>query len=267
MGTGDSKTVRDDKSASRDLLNTRGGNTYFIAEVGMNTERFYNSSSSFKIYHRIRNSIYCEVDDGNKLGEGNDFCIKVTQESWQLAWRQWWHFCVQLPPLLFSSVVCYNELSGLSDWSGSAVEGELVGGGLLSHSLTALGKEKKSLFVLCCWPPSHSMKTSGDSLSSPSLCPSACPFLPSSLAGSSTYLLIMLQGCFPPSQGYCTGGELDDNIVKSNCTQMAYITGCFQVSTSVELFFSFSGCMFLTRYFLRDFGDCLNSHSVCWNAL
>lgn len=57
-------------------------------------------------------------------------------------------------------------------------------------------------------------------------------WLPSSYA----YLLIMLQGSFPP-QGYLTG-QRDDNTGKSNCTQMAYITGCFQESSNVELFFS-----------------------------
>lgn len=92
--------------------------------------------------------------------------------------------------------------------------------------------------MLCCWPPSLSAKKP---LGTPSALHLAIlPLVQSSLhrwlPSSYAYLLIMLQGSFPP-QGHLTG-QRDDNTGKSNCTQMAHITGCFQESSNVELFFS-----------------------------
>lgn len=117
--------------------------------------------------------------------------------------------------------------------------------------------------MLCCWPPSLSAKKP---LGTPSALHLAIlPLVQSSLhrwlPSSYAYLLIMLQGSFPP-QGHLTG-QRDDNTGKSNCTQMAHITGCFQESSNVELFFSgsTSSWLDLSVFFLFCFSDALSGLS------
>lgn len=100
----------------------------------------------------------------------------------------------QLAPILCFSVVCYNELSVLGEWSGRGLEEEA----LSSPSLIAPG-EKKPFCVLLLTSVSQ-WEISGDS---PSLHPSACPCLPSSL--TARWLCISagyVTSLFFASQGY-----------------------------------------------------------------
>lgn len=158
------------------------GKDVLLLKRGWILREVLNSWSSFKIYQCILFFIHWEIGNGWNISPTvirHKFSIKDIQKvSDGISVSQLFHVLplpLVLAPLLCFSVVCYNELSVLSDWSAREVEVEGEKG-LSSHSFTA---PRKKAYLCSAVDPRLSV---GKSLGTPSaLHPSACPFLPSSL--------------------------------------------------------------------------------------